>query len=920
MKNTILILFLLFSLRGANSELSPPSQYGPVKAASVQSKFGEQSIVTLNDDLGSAHRVFPQNDPYKQELEFLNRSIKYINDSPEIFRTLAVETKLEVHKKVGHLNYIIFRQTYQQIPVYQSRINFRYSKNNLVWFGAETYPDINIDANASIESDVAILLAEGELEFDMENGDFIIDEPELYIYAYGLGDYRLAWRLGLFVHHDDPNRFERSVSNYLIWVDAHSGEVFSIFDRVEELEIQGTITGKVKDVPYGTETQRHLEDMKVIIANVGNTYTDENGYYSIEAGTTQRQVSVEFLGTYLNVNASNTSDAYVTSTITPGDTFNVHYDNLNSIAGERDTYFHANLIHDWIKDIDSSFNGVDYIMPAAVNIGSEDALWPCNAYWDGYGINMFSAGGGCSATDQMADVIYHEYQHGITQFAYDPFDSPYSSGMGEGFSDYTGMTLRNSPCLGDAFFGTPGSCLRNGENTLQYPGDECGDSVHCLGQLSMGSLWQMRKNLITAFGDTAAAVAHSDSLFRFAMVGRPYSVPDLLIEVLTADDNDGNILNGTPYFEEIIDGFSQHNVPSPLPEFGIIHAPIQNMEMAADPIPIEAIILSLNSNITTAEIFYSFGAGTINTAMSSGEGDNEYVAAIPAQPPGSVITYYIHAVDADGNEYYSPQTAPNIQHFFMIGNMNSFPALFADDSESDQGWTLGIPADSATTGIWVREDPNGTTYNGLPLQTEDDHTIDGIIAFVTGNAPFDGSDPGADDVDDGATTLITPVMNLSGSVNPVFSYWRWYSNNLGNAPNADDWVVQVTADGQNWVELERTSQSETAWLYKQFLLNQYIDLTDQVQVRFIAEDSGEGSLVEAAVDDIFVLNGISVDIVIGDVDFDGEISIIDVLQIVDYILGVVQPNGLQVYAADINQDGNLNIIDALALIQMMLNP
>ena len=91
---------------------------------------------------------------------------------------------------------------------------------------------------------------------------------------------------------------------------------------------------------------------------------------------------------------------------------------------------------------------------------------------------MFSAGGGCSATDQMADVIYHEYQHGITQFAYDPFDSPYTSGMGEGFSDYAGMTLRNSPCLGDAFFGTPGSCLRDGENTLQYPGNECSGSVH----------------------------------------------------------------------------------------------------------------------------------------------------------------------------------------------------------------------------------------------------------------------------------------------------------------------------------------------------------------------------------------------------------------------------------------------------------
>ena len=920
MKNAALILSLLIILRADNSELSTPAHYGPVSAVRIQSEFGEQSIISTDPALGSAHRIFPQNDTHSQEADLIQRSIKYIKDSPDIFRTPADEIKLEIQEKYGNVVYLIFRQTYGQIPVYQSRIDFRYSKNKLMWFGADTYPDINIDVIPQIDSDVALLLAEGVLEFDLENEDYIADEPVLFIYAHSLGNYRLAWQLGLFIHHDDPDRFERSVSNYLIWIDAHSGEIFSILDRVEELEIQGTITGKVKDVPYGTETQRPLEDMKVVVANVGNTYTDENGYYSIEAGTTQRQVSVELLGTYLNVNASNTSDAYVTSAVTPGDTFNVHFDNLNSISGERDTYFHANLIHDWIKDIDFSFNGADYIMPAAVNIGSEDALWPCNAYWDGYGINMFSAGGGCSATDQMADVIYHEYQHGITQFAYDPFDSPYTSGMGEGFSDYAGMTLRNSPCLGDAFFGTPGSCLRDGENTLQYPGNECSGSVHCLGQLSMGSLWQMRKNLITSFGDTLSGAAHADSLFRFAMVGRPYTVPDLLIEVLTADDNDGNILNGTPYFQEIIDGFDQHNVPSPLPAFGILHSPIQNMETVADPIDIEAIILSLNSTISSAEVVYSFGAVEISTAMAPGNEPNEYIATIPAQPPGSVITYYIHAVDVDGNEYFSPETAPDIHHFFLIGDLVSFPVLFSDDSESDQGWTLGIASDGATSGIWVREDPIGTTNNGQQLQPEDDHTIDGIIAFVTGNAPFDGSNAGDDDVDNGATTLITPVMNLTGAVNPVFGYWRWYSNNLGNAPNADDWVVQVTADGQNWVDLERTSQSEASWLYRQFLLNQHIDLSDQMQVRFIADDSGEGSLVEAAVDDIFVLNGVNVDIMMGDVDFDGELSINDVLQIVDFILGYVQPNGIQVYTADINQDGNLNIIDALSLIQMILNP
>ena len=91
------------------------------------------------------------------------------------------------------------------------------------------------------------------------------------------------------------------------------------------------------------------------------------------------------------------------------------------IPGERDTYYHANVIHDLAKSIHSGLTGADYVMPAKVNIGSEDSYWPCNAYWDYTGINLFSAGGGCAATDQMADVIYHEYGHGLAQFIYDPY-------------------------------------------------------------------------------------------------------------------------------------------------------------------------------------------------------------------------------------------------------------------------------------------------------------------------------------------------------------------------------------------------------------------------------------------------------------------------------------------------------------------
>jgi hypothetical protein len=39
---------------------------------------------------------------------------------------------------------------------------------------------------------------------------------------------------------------------------------------------------------------------------------------------------------------------------------------------------------------------------------------------------------------------------------------------------------------------------------------------------------------------------------------------------------------------------------------------------------------------------------------------------------------------------------------------------------------------------------------------------------------------------------ICTVINLAGTLNdPYVSYWRWYSNNQGGAPNADVFTVDV---------------------------------------------------------------------------------------------------------------------------------
>ncbi len=175
-----------------------------------------------------------------------------------------------------------------------------------------------------------------------------------------------------------------------------------------------------------------------------------------------------------------------------------------------------------------------------------------------------------------------------------------------------------------------------------------------------------------------------------------------------------------------------------------------------------------------------------------------------------------------------------------------------DDMENDRGWTVGAAGDDASSGIWERVDPIGTTYNSVVVQCEDDHTpAPGTHCYVTQNGSVGGT-AGEADVDGGKTTLISPVFYLADAVSAEISYWRWYTNNAGNNPNEDYWDVDVTADGNTWISLEHTNMSAATWTHKVFELTDYITLTNHVQIRFVASDEINGSLVEAGVDDFLL--------------------------------------------------------------------
>ncbi len=57
----------------------------------------------------------------------------------------------------------------------------------------------------------------------------------------------------------------------------------------------------------------------------------------------------------------------------------------------------------------------------------------------------------------------------------------------------------------------------------------------------------------------------------------------------------------------------------------------------------------------------------------------------------------------------------------------------------------------------------------------------------------------------------------------------------------------------------------------------------------------------------------------GDITSDGEINVLDVVSLINFILFVEEPNDYQFWAADINGDGDLNVLDVVLLVDLILD-
>jgi hypothetical protein len=231
------------------------------------------------------------------------------------------------------------------------------------------------------------------------------------------------------------------------------------------------------------------------------------------------------------------------------------------------------------------------------------------------------------------------------------------------------------------------------------------------------------------------------------------------------------------------------------------------------------------------------GGGDPVEIAASPAGPGSFTATLPPVPCGQSVSYFVRVETTDGSAIDYPASGPLVADAVRV--------LFEDEMETDTGWTVGAPGDTASSGVWNRMSPQATA-----AQPGADRTPGGTDCWITDGRA--GSGVGSYDVDGGATTLTSPRLDASeGGDEATLVYWRWYSNDAGASPNADSMPVEISGDdGATWVTLETVTENANAWVEKRFRIADFVAPTDAVRVRFVARDDAPGSIVEAAVDDL----------------------------------------------------------------------
>ena len=369
--------------------------------------------------------------------------------------------------------------------------------------------------------------------------------------------------------------------------------------------------------------------------------------------------------------------------------------------------------------------------------------------------------------------------------------------------------------------------VRNMNNNCQWFAS-CGTEVHAYGLIIGACYWHTRGHFAAAYG-AAGKTMMDDYLYQHFHAG-PQNEIESCMDMMLLNDNDANLANGTPDAGLFYQGFTvQHSVPFPIPLITINHNPLRDTMDQLQNYQVHATasaLPGLAGAITTGTTYYSVNGGVF-TALPMSLVGSEYVAAIPVQPAGTTIRYYLEFQDSLAHVQKLPAGGAAAPFSFLTFRRQTF---FSDSFEAPSGW---VSAQVVTQNDW---------QNGAPGNPS--HAYDPPSAF-------DGTQCWGNDLSIGNfngnyqnnvnNNLTSPTLNCSGQTNVSIVYRRWLTVEDGTFDHARILVSNNNGGTFNivWQNPVGAHLIDTGWVEHAVDISALANNQPQVKVRYeLVTDAG----------------------------------------------------------------------------------
>jgi hypothetical protein len=714
---------------------------------------------------------------------------------------------------------------------------------------------------AAVSGDIAVRMIRGNKQFAHLK---TWSAPQLVIYQ-GEGQWTAPVQAWKFIGEDlVPETRER----HIFFVDAATGVLLHDRNGIQN-DVQVTARGKatpglLPDMPNNQPTVQTIPGLRVTVGTLGADFTDASGVVTIPGSLSGATPVSSYLGTasdggqwgwVVNRGAGGVLSLTTSATSSPHE--HVTYNNTPSenATAQMNGFIHTQKIHNWFRARSGTWDLID--LPIQINVNLNQV---CNAFFDGTSINFFHSGSGGGLTcrnSAFSTVIAHEYGHNIVDKL-----GLGQGGFGEGFSDCCSMLSFNTGLIGDQF-DTGGELSRNPyQANQQYP---CGAEVHTCGQILGGVWWGVKLKFDTSYTPAIGYPKTQQFFVDWALVtiggtGSNFNNsanPTTAIEMLTVNDDDGTLVNGTPDWADICSCLSRQNIPCPPgPRIGFkLLTPIPQTVQPNTPVVVDVKVIPIAGipQDNTGKVTYRIDGGSWTQINMARTAANTYRATIPGQPCNTNLDYYFSATAAaQPPQFPQPEVSNNPflapAEFYWTGSATGVNSIVVDNFEQpNPAWSGAAVDDTAVTGRWRRAVPQLTD-----AQPGEDHSDPGFNCWITDERA--GQQVSDYDVDDGKTTLTTPTFDLRNRLSPRVGFWLWYNNSVGPVnPGSNTFLIDISNDdGVSWVPVKvigpDDERTRGRWKHYEFRVEQFVSLTNLMKVRFVASDY-TGSIVEAAVDD-----------------------------------------------------------------------